>query len=494
MQKSDRETGAIWSHAKVYALGSIINRAAGILLIPLYTHLLDPAEFGVYALVVATAELGAIVLSGSVGTAMVRCYLEKEDERYRAVIASTTFCGFVLVATTILAFSPWISEWASVALFDTLHWSTVFLFAIVSSVLSLLLDLELNYYRARKLPWAFFYLSIGKALLMIALNMYCVAYLEMGVLGVVIGASLALGLIALPVLGRLFMELGVHMPMWAIGSLLRLGSPLIPGKAADLATQFIDRFLLNLFIGSAAVGVYTLALKVASLLQSFVVAPFAQIWIVRRLETLDAATDQQPFAAIFSYFLAVLSVAGLTVAVYSPELIALVSNPEYASAARIAPLMVLTFILMPIDMNFQLGILYAYKSRFMMWSSIGAALVNVASMYLLVPPYGVIGAAVAMNITSIARIAFTYYMGAKFCHSNVVFDAKAAFSLVVGAVAAYLAALGLMGYAVSFPGISLKVLLLAGYSGFAFVIVVRPGERLPMLRKILARAPLPPSN
>lgn len=486
MKTSDRESGTIWSHAKVYALGSIINRAAGILLIPLYTHILDPAEFGVYALVVATGELGAIVLSGAISTAMVRCYLEKEDTGYRAVIASTTFSGFVIIAGSITVVAPWISDWASLWLFDTIQWSTVFLLAIISSIFSLLLDLEMNYYRARKMPWVFFNLSVGKALLMIALNLYFVAYLQMGVHGVVYGTCLAFGLISIPLLARLFMQLGIHMPWWAVRSLLHLGSPLIPGKAADLTTQFIDRYLLNLFIGSAAVGVYTLAQKLASLLQSFVVAPFAQIWIVRRLETLDAETDQQPFAQIFSFFLAVLTAAGLAVSLYSPEMIAVISDEDYSSAAAIVPLMVLTFILMPVDMNFQLGILHAYKSRFMMWSSIGAALVNAVSMYLLIPPYGVLGAAVAMNISNLARITFTYFLGVKFCNSKVLFDARAALILVLGAMAICLVTFAVAGYTISMPIMLAKAMLLVGYSIFAFMIVVRSGERLPCLRKIAA--------
>lgn len=494
MRHSHRETGTIWSHAKVYALGSIINRAAGILLIPLYAHLLDPADFGVYALVVASADLGAILLSGALGTAMVRCYLDQADERQRALIASATFGIFTLIAGLIIALSPWLSAWVGQILFDTRQWTTVILLAIVSAIFSLLLDLEMNYYRARKQPWVFFNLSVGKALLMIALNLYFVAYLDLGVLGVVYGTCLAFGLISLPVLALLGIKLGIHMPLWAVRALLGLGAPLVPGKAADLATQFIDRYLLNLFIGSAAVGIYTLAQKVASLLQSFVVAPFAQVWIVRRLETLDAHTDQQPFAEVFNHFLAILMIAALTLSVYGPEVIALVSTGEFSQAVVVLPLLALTFVLMPIDMNFQLGILHAYKSKLMMWSSIGAALVNAVSMYLLIPPYGIVGAAIAMNITSIARIAFTYYMSARYCGSPVVFDAKAAGALILGAIAVYALALAATGDEIGYGVFLLKVLLLSAYCGFAFYVSVRSGERLNVLRKLRASVPILPGS
>ena len=42
------ESRLIWRHGRIYGVGNLLNRTAGLVLIPVYTHKLSVEEFGVY--------------------------------------------------------------------------------------------------------------------------------------------------------------------------------------------------------------------------------------------------------------------------------------------------------------------------------------------------------------------------------------------------------------------------------------------------------------
>src|SRR5262245_21502056 len=164
MAKRSSELREIWSHARVYGLGSVINRAAGIVLIPVYTHLLPASEYGLYAIVVVTGDIAAVLISSAFGTAMVRIYLESEDPVHRARVASTALAGFALLGFGLALLAHPASPIVSILVLGSSEHRMLFELAFYSSILSLLFNLELDYFRANKQPWMFLLLSTAKSL------------------------------------------------------------------------------------------------------------------------------------------------------------------------------------------------------------------------------------------------------------------------------------------------------------------------------------------
>jgi O-antigen/teichoic acid export membrane protein len=74
----------ILKHSSVYAVGQILSRFASILLLPLYTRCLSPADYGCVAILDLTAGILAILIGSGMASAVMRSHFDSDDEEYRS--------------------------------------------------------------------------------------------------------------------------------------------------------------------------------------------------------------------------------------------------------------------------------------------------------------------------------------------------------------------------------------------------------------------------
>ena len=148
----------------------------------------------------------------------------------------------------------------------------------------------------------------------------------------------------------------------------------------------------------------------------------------------------------------------------------LISSGAYESASTLIPLTCLSFVFMPLSMNFELDLLHAKKTYLIMYASVGAALANIVFMYFLVTRFGAFGAATAMVATNACRVAFTAVLARSYCQSSQHFDWTRAAVLVGTAAGAYTLSLIIVGDEMSPAKMLVKGLMLMGFALVAALI------------------------
>ncbi|MFX8035931.1 hypothetical protein ABTK80_19945, partial [Acinetobacter baumannii] len=83
-------------------VANVVNRAAGLLLLPLYAKVLSPAEFGVYALISVVGDIVAVMLMIGMINAFTVVYFEHPDDRGRSRVVSTTMIGLWVASLALL--------------------------------------------------------------------------------------------------------------------------------------------------------------------------------------------------------------------------------------------------------------------------------------------------------------------------------------------------------------------------------------------------------
>jgi len=101
----------LWRDGAVYALGTIVSRGLGLLLLPLYTRALAPQQFGVLDLIVTTGVLVNLLVPLETPQAVARLWNERGDGEPRRRLATT---GFVFAAigyavSTVTSCPEWFS-------------------------------------------------------------------------------------------------------------------------------------------------------------------------------------------------------------------------------------------------------------------------------------------------------------------------------------------------------------------------------------------------
>jgi O-antigen/teichoic acid export membrane protein len=404
-----KEALAVFGHSVVYASAAVLNRGAGFLLLPLYTNYLDPSGYGLLGIISITSEVVGAAIGVKLGTAMSRLFFDYSDEHERSELVSTAILGLgsmVAAFSVLLAFSA--TPVAAIVLGDRSHGPLLFL-GIVGLLLNVVFTLGLQYLIVLQRSKLVLVVSTLRSVLYLGLGVLFVASLRMGVYGALMAIALtnavALAALILPLLARI----GVRFSRAKFVALLGFGSPLLPGQLAELLVKFTDRYLLVQLASLAAAGVFFLGVRLSTILQLGFISPFNQIYIVRRFEAHGRNEADADAPRVFTYFFAILVSGALGLSLLAPQLLALVTlqQAEYYSAAAVIPLLAVAEVVRSLLLIVELGIFYAKIPRSLTIASLATLLVHVPLTAIMVVRFGALGAAGAVVLSTMFRLAVT---------------------------------------------------------------------------------------
>jgi O-antigen/teichoic acid export membrane protein len=240
----------------------------------------------------------------------------------------------------------------------------------------------------------------------LALNIYLIVGLRMGVTGFVL-SKLATSLVFASVLGFLMVrEVGWRWQKEPTLRMIRFGSPQIVGGLAFLAIHFADRFFLSSMRSLTEVGVYSLAYKFAFLVTYMIGEPFGRVWSVTVYAGTRAAEWRRQYARVATYLLFFLSLGAVVIIALGGRVIVLVSDSSFWSAAALVPILVVAYVFREAG-DFFRQLIHINKRVYASTAIVvGCAILNLALNGAWIGRYGGRGAAWATFCTWLA------YMGA----------------------------------------------------------------------------------
>ncbi|CAO3450170.1 hypothetical protein [Azospirillum argentinense] len=453
------EAATILKHGWLFMLANVVNRAAGLLLLPLYTRLLSPSEFGVYALVVVVADLLAVMLMIGMNNAFTAVYFEHAEENDRRRVASTCLLAVVGTSVAMVGLAWPLGMAGSWAMFGDTGHAAVMAIALAGVALTTLFELALAYYRARKRSGLCLLVSLAKVVALLAFNLLFLWALGLGVEGIFLanGASfLALGLLLVVAILK---DTGFSFSFPILKRVAALGLPYAPQSLLDIANNFVSRWLLNILLSTAAVGLFAFGMRLSQILFMFLTASFLQIWSVSRLESQHGAADHGQADFVFHLFVVLLTGAGLGLALTAPEILWLIASADYTPVLTSMPFLVLAYVLHGVRMNPEVAILKAKRVGVLPWISAASLAVGSALALALVWQWGLLGAALANLGREVFQIVLTETVRRRICRDELPLNAVRIGWILVPAAFAYAAGWYLFGTEVDPAFTAEKVLL-----------------------------------
>lgn len=400
-------------HSSIYSLSKILNRVVSFLLLPLYLSYLTPAHYAVMDLLYFTLAFISIILEMGVTGVIGRYYFDSDDQKVRNMIFNTAFYGFGVGSTVLILLVTIFSTQLSELIFDTAEYSHLFDLALWGLALDMYMKVIFSYLRVRHKSKKLLIISVVRLVSQLSLNIFFVAYLEMGVEGILLGTLISNALLDLYMVPSTIREVGISFSMSYFKEMVRFGMPLIPSNFMAYIVHVSDRFFLNNFSGLTQTGLYTLGYRFGVLINEMVAAPFGQIWGPRRMEMFKKDDAERVFMKIFTYFTFIMMFAGLVISVTIKEVIQVMAEESYWDAYKVVPILVLSYIVASFQMHFNVGILIKKKTKYMMYANIMTAILNLALNYFLIKEYGMWGAAYATLISFVFRNILVFYFSDK---------------------------------------------------------------------------------
>ena len=398
----------LFRHTSIYGLGDIAGRSISFLLIPLYTHYLQETEYGIMALAYVFIGFVNVLYIMGLNTAFIRFFTAEKESEERKTIFSTTI--IFLVCTSFLAsFCLWFasSPVASLLFRDATYASYIRMMACILFI-DTVAQFPLLILRALEKSKHYAMITIIRFVVTVTLNLYFVLYLDKRVEGVLISnllTSLIILLILLPIaLGYLKRSFSFAL----MKKMLDFGLPLIPAVLCVLTIDLSDRYILEYYKGLDKVGVYSLGYRLGMIMTLFVSA-FRIAWPPFLLSVAEQENAKEIYAKVMTYFLLAALTLFLGVTLYLNIFLRLFVGKEYWEAEPIVPIVLLSYLFYGVYINFIAGIYITKKTKPIPYITGLAAIVNIVFNLLLIPEFGMRGAAVATLLAyiSMAMALFT---------------------------------------------------------------------------------------
>lgn len=391
-----------------------VVRFKGLILLPILTKVLGAESYGIWAQITVTISLlGPLLLLGS-PAAMIRFLPATKDpkdiQKQIWSIAIFIMAVTLSVASIFLFFSGPIGELLKIPS------QLIFLLAIIlilGSANSILLSVLQAFQEMGKFAAFLFILATGETIL-IATSIS----LGYGLLGAVLSMILIRFAVFLVVSAIIFKKIGITLPDFArLREYLAFSIPTLGGGLSYWLVQASDRYLIVGFLGVLFVGYYAPAYALALLINAFFL-PIGLVLpqILAQLFSEDKIQIIQTYLSYSLKYILLLTIpAAFGLAALSNQLLSILTTKEIATnASYIIPFVATSMVLYGIYGIFS-QVLYLFKKTKIVgviW--VGVAILNIILNIILIPLFGILGAALTTLLAYIIALALTWYFSTQY--------------------------------------------------------------------------------
>jgi O-antigen/teichoic acid export membrane protein len=381
-------------HSAIYGLGGLVSRFVALLLLPLYTRYLTPADYGAVETLVALAAILATILRLGIASAFFRFYFDSTDAAHRLRVVRTSF-WFTMTMATIglvagLALADQISEW----LFDTNDRTTLVRMAFVLLWAQMNFEQMTALFRVEERAVAFTLATLANLVITVAATVVFVVVLDWGATGVIAGNFTGTLTVYAALLVYRHQQLGLTLDRQLLRQMNRFGLPLVPSMLALWMLNFGDRFFILKLADASEVGVYSIGSRIASAMVLLLTA-FRAAWPAFAFSIEDDERARRAYSYVLTYLLFVASWAALALGLLAPWIVEWLTTPAFYDAADVVALLAFGAVAFGGFIVVSIALGRTKRTQFNWVVTGSAAVVSVTLNLLLIPDHGIVGAGIA---------------------------------------------------------------------------------------------------
>lgn len=457
----------LFSDTLIYGIGYIVPRLVTFLLLPFYTNILTTSDYGIITQGMVFAGILKILYKYGSDSALIRFYDNTDPGPARQSVFSTLFWSVTVTSLLLSGVVLLFRGNLAALLFDDARRTGLILLLTGIIVFDTLDILPRTLLRIHEKPVYYSTINLVNVIVTFVLNIVFIAYLSMGAAGAFLANLIASGSLLLFLIPAMSRDLGltISLPRWK--ELMAFGFPLIQVGLASMVMELIDRPILKEMTNLATVGLYGAGYKLG-IFMMLVMAAFNFAWQPFFVKVGRQENGPRIFATIFTYFM--FLVCGLFI-VLTLLLKYIVATPVFGftllgkgflPAITIVPIVFAAYIFYGAYLNFLPGVYLKKKSgRLALYTTIGAV-VNVAGNLLLIPVWGIRGAALATMIGYLVMAVLLYFTQQSLYPTPYRWDKISITLGVTGAI--------LLVFYLFQPGIYVRLLLILSYVIFHLVL------------------------
>lgn len=375
----------------IFSIGKFGSRLILFFLVPLYTNYLSQSEYGTADLVFTISQLLIPVFSIVIFDGVIRFGLSKNEKKENVLLNAVIILLFTvllsIISVPLLGLYKAVADW---------RW---FLVALI--VLTVAMNIDMNYLKVKGFNIKYSLTSIIQTIVLASLNVLFLVKFSMGVKGYLLATTLSyLSAVVLSVVfGGVIKDLrNAEFKPSLFKEMLVYSAPLIINNISWWVIQSSDKLMLEAMISAAALGLYTAAAKIPSLI-NVLISIFQQAWGISSIKEVEDSTDLTFFSNIFSVFTTGVFLCCLLVNAIAKPFMSVYVGAEFAESWKFVPILVASAGFSAVSAYY--GSIYGAikKSMNNMLTTLCAALVNIVINYIFIKLVGIWGAMIGTIVS-----------------------------------------------------------------------------------------------
>ncbi len=426
------------SQTAIYGLSSIVGRFLNYLLVPLYTNIFSPSEYGVVTELYAYSSFLLIIFTYGMETAFFRFVQEEShaSKVYPTALFSILSSSFVFLL--IFGFSiPSLSKVLHYEQQSYLLW-LLLLIIITDSIAAI----PFAYLRQQNKAWKFAFIKIINISVNIISNLvFLLLFPYLSAKGVHLGwiynHSLGVGYVFISnllanVVTLFMLSPSLLVPLTVDVKLLRMmlmySLPLLIAGLAGMVNETFDRAMLKYLVTDKDSAMYQLGIYGAnykiSVLMTLFIQTFryaAEPFFFNKAKEKNA---KELYATVMKYFILFGLFIFLLVMLYL-HFVQYFIGKEFRVGLHIVPILLMANLFLGIFFNLSIWYKITNKTRYGAILTVFGAIVTIVLNVLLIPIMGYEGAAWTTLICYVSMAIFSYWLGQR--HFPVPYPVKEIF-------------------------------------------------------------------
>ncbi len=403
----------------IYGISTIFGRFLGFLLVPFYTNVFSTSEYGLYAYLYSVIAFLNIVYIYGMDAAYLK-YSSLEQENNNSDIFSTPFLFVaftsVVISFIVFSFKHQVNNWLGIP--SGYSYLLIYMLAII--LLDTLALIPFASLRIERKASKFATIKILNISINLTLNLLLILYYKMGIEAIFISNIAASAFSLIVLIPDILKKLKIKVNTARLKQMLKFGLPYLPASIAAMIVQMIDVPILRYLTNDSTVGIYRANYKLGIFMLLFV-SMFQYAWQPFFLNTAKDKNAKEIFSKVLTLFVLVATLIWVVISLFINDLAKIeflngktLIGKDYLVGIYIVPVVLFAYIFHGMYVNFNAGLYIEEKTKYFPYVTAAGATINIIVNFLLIPVWGIMGAALATLASYLTMAILMYFVSNKF--------------------------------------------------------------------------------
>jgi len=399
----------------IYSIGNFLEKGIAFFFIPIYTTYLGTTDYGIVGLMWVTIGLCNGLFYPAVYQGFIRYFHSVEMKSKQGLLLFNSLL-IIIIQALVIAFL-FFSLGETIAMNILANEELLVIVQVYAFILFLLPISEFlfTFLKQTERAKTIVVISFAHSILYAGIILSGLIVFDLGVMAMIYGLLLGYFFKVCCVLPIFWKESTPKISFLVLFHPLKYGYQRILAGWSGLLIRSGDRFVILFFFSISSVGLYNFGYQIASIINILFVTPLLSALQPMIFKQEDNPAGQKEFIKKSStYFYLVGMFICLFLSLYCKEIIELIAaKNEFWESWMVVPIIGYSFILNGMGIFFDWGLVMTKNGILISLNVIIGAVMNLGLNFLLIPSWGILGAAYATLISILIMNAIRVYYSSK---------------------------------------------------------------------------------